>query len=86
MSCGLRGGKARLATLETLAKLVGDPALIERDWTKWDPNTAADEELREVEQLVQSAVIKRYSTELLVRAAAANGGLHVHAAHGSRLV
>ena len=49
VSCGLRGGKARLATLETLAKLVGEPAMIERDWTAWDPNTAPEDELREVE-------------------------------------
>ena len=64
VSCGLRGGKARLATLETLAKLVGDPALIERDWTKWDPNTAADDELREVERLVGGWFAEHTTAEL----------------------
>src|SRR4051794_29124778 len=52
VSCGLRGGKARLATLETLANLVGEPAMIERDWTTWDPNTASEDEVREVEGYV----------------------------------
>ncbi|HEX4822059.1 MAG TPA: CoA transferase [Acidimicrobiales bacterium] len=64
VSCGLRGGKARLATLETLAKLVGDPALIERDWTQWDTNTASDDELREVEQLVGDWFATRTTAEL----------------------
>jgi len=64
VSCGLRGGKARLATLETLAKLVGDPALIERDWTKWDPNTASDDELREVEGLVGDWFARHTTGEL----------------------
>jgi len=52
VSCGLRGGKARIATLETLARLIGAPALVERDWSTWDPNKATDDELREVEGLV----------------------------------
>src|SRR5207244_5223299 len=50
--------------LETLAKLVGDPALIERDWTKWDTNTASDEELREVEGLVGDWFATRTTAEL----------------------
>jgi crotonobetainyl-CoA:carnitine CoA-transferase CaiB-like acyl-CoA transferase len=50
VSFGLRGGKARVASLETLTKLVvadgidGD-ALTSQDWTKFNQNTATDEEL-----------------------------------------
>lgn len=64
VSCGLRGGKARLATLETLAKLVGEPAMIERDWTTWDPNKAAEDELREVEGYVGEWFARHTTAEL----------------------
>src|SRR5206468_12211092 len=50
--------------LETLAKLVGEPALIERDWAKWDPNTAADDELREVEGYVGDWFARHTTAEL----------------------
>ena len=36
MSFGLRGGKARIPSLETIARLIDDPVLTERDWTTWD--------------------------------------------------
>jgi crotonobetainyl-CoA:carnitine CoA-transferase CaiB-like acyl-CoA transferase len=50
VSFGLRGGKARLASLETLTKLVADdgiPAesLTKQDWITFNQNTASDEEL-----------------------------------------
>lgn len=64
VSCGLRGGKARIATLDTLARLVDAPAMLERDWTTWDPNTAADEELREVEELVGDWFARHTTGEL----------------------
>src|SRR4051812_31508323 len=64
VSCGLRGGKARIATLEMLAKLVGEPAMVERDWTAWDTTTASDEELREVEGLVGDWFATRTTAEL----------------------
>jgi crotonobetainyl-CoA:carnitine CoA-transferase CaiB-like acyl-CoA transferase len=50
VSFGLRGGKARLASLETLTKLVvadGIPAdaLTRQDWISFNQNTASNEEL-----------------------------------------
>ena len=64
VSCGLRGGKARIATLETLARLVDEPALTERDWTKWDPSKATDDELREVEGHVGDWFARHTTAEL----------------------
>jgi crotonobetainyl-CoA:carnitine CoA-transferase CaiB-like acyl-CoA transferase len=49
VSFGLRGGKARVPSLELIAKLSGLPA---RDWTTFAPNTATDEELKEIEEAV----------------------------------
>ena len=50
VSFGLRGGKARVASLETLTKLVVDDgipadALTSQDWNTYNQNTATDEEL-----------------------------------------
>ncbi len=50
VSFGLRGGKARVASLETLTKLVGDDgipadALTSQDWATYNQNTATDKEL-----------------------------------------
>ncbi|MEY2424038.1 MAG: hypothetical protein QOI95_4105 [Acidimicrobiaceae bacterium] len=64
VSCGLRGGKARIATLETLARLVDAPALLARDWTAWDPNKATDDELREVEELIGDWFARHTTAEL----------------------
>lgn len=64
VSCGLRGGKARIATLETLAELVGEPAMIERDWTKWDTTTASDDELAEVQGYVGEWFARHTTAEL----------------------
>src|SRR4051812_32091197 len=55
VSFGLRGGKARVPSLELLTTLVNDEdvpgaaALAERDWATFGPNTASDEELRAIE-------------------------------------
>jgi crotonobetainyl-CoA:carnitine CoA-transferase CaiB-like acyl-CoA transferase len=55
VSFGLRGGKARVPTLELLARLVaerrirGAEALTERDWSLYNPNSVTDEELRAIE-------------------------------------
>ena len=50
VSFGLRGGKARVASLETLTKLVVDDgipadALTSQDWNTYNQNTATNEEL-----------------------------------------
>jgi crotonobetainyl-CoA:carnitine CoA-transferase CaiB-like acyl-CoA transferase len=55
VSFALRGGKARVPTLELLTRLVaeegipGAEALTERDWSRYNPNAVTDEELRAIE-------------------------------------
>jgi len=55
VSFGLRGGKARVPTLELLTRLVqeeqipGADVLAARDWSAYSPNTVSDEELRAIE-------------------------------------
>jgi crotonobetainyl-CoA:carnitine CoA-transferase CaiB-like acyl-CoA transferase len=49
VSFGLRGGKARVPSLETLTRLVDTPALQAMDWTTFSPNTTDDETLRAIE-------------------------------------
>src|SRR6266540_7481263 len=57
VSFGLRGGKARVPSLETLTRLIVDdgidaPALTDRDWSAFSHATAPDDELKEIEQPV----------------------------------
>ncbi len=55
VSFGLRGGKARVPTLELLTRLCvdeaipGADALAARDWAAFNPNTVTDDELRAIE-------------------------------------
>jgi crotonobetainyl-CoA:carnitine CoA-transferase CaiB-like acyl-CoA transferase len=55
VSFGLRGGKARVPTLELLTKLCveeeipGAETLAARDWSSFNPNTVTDDELRAIE-------------------------------------
>jgi crotonobetainyl-CoA:carnitine CoA-transferase CaiB-like acyl-CoA transferase len=55
VSFGLRGGKARVPTLELLTRLVaeegiaGAEALTSRDWSRHNPNTITEAELRAIE-------------------------------------
>lgn len=51
---GLRGGPARVPTLQALTQLLIEtdihaPAWTERDWTKFNPNETSDEEMRALE-------------------------------------
>lgn len=64
VSFGLRGGKARVPSLQTIARLVGDPVLTERDWTAYDHNTASDEELRAIEKALGAWFAERTMAEL----------------------
>lgn len=70
ISFGLRGGKARVPSLELLTKLVtaeGDieaSALRGRDWSSFSPNTATDEELRAIEAAVAEYFSRHTMTEL----------------------
>ncbi len=69
VSFGLRGGKARLASLETLTRLVladgiDAPALAERDWSEFSHTTATDEELAAIEVPVADYFARHTMTEL----------------------
>jgi crotonobetainyl-CoA:carnitine CoA-transferase CaiB-like acyl-CoA transferase len=64
VSFGLRGGKARIANLETISRLVGDPVLTERDWTAYNHNTVPDEELRAIESVIGPWFADRTMSEL----------------------
>ena len=57
VSFGLRGGKARVPSLEILTQLVADDgvpaeALLNRDWNDFNQNTATDDDLAAIEKAV----------------------------------
>ncbi len=69
VSFGLRGGKARIASLETLTKLVVDDgipadALTSRDWATYNQNTATDEELSGISTAVAEYFSRHTMQEL----------------------
>lgn len=70
VSFGLRGGKARIPSLEILTKLVGDAgtpgadALVGRDWSTFNQNTASNEELAAIEAAVATYFAGRTMQEL----------------------
>jgi crotonobetainyl-CoA:carnitine CoA-transferase CaiB-like acyl-CoA transferase len=70
VSFGLRGGKARVPSLETLTKLVAAEegldatALNGRDWSAFSPNTTSDEELAAIEAPVESFFARHTMSEL----------------------
>lgn len=61
VSFGLRGGKARVPSLELIARLSG---LAPRDWTAFSPTTASDDELKEIEQAVAEYFAQHTMQEL----------------------
>jgi crotonobetainyl-CoA:carnitine CoA-transferase CaiB-like acyl-CoA transferase len=61
VSFGLRGGKARVRSLELIAELAG---LEPRDWSQFNQNTAADEELKEIEEAVGAYFAEHTMQEL----------------------
>jgi crotonobetainyl-CoA:carnitine CoA-transferase CaiB-like acyl-CoA transferase len=69
VSFGLRGGKARVPSLETLTKLVladgiDAPALAERDWSEFSHTTADLDELRAMEAPVAEYFARHTMQEL----------------------
>jgi crotonobetainyl-CoA:carnitine CoA-transferase CaiB-like acyl-CoA transferase len=64
VSFGLRGGKARVPSLELLSRLVGDDGLLARDWTAFNQNTASDDELRAIEAPVAAYFASHTMQEL----------------------
>ena len=72
VSFGLRGGKARVPSLETLTRLVDTPTLHAIDWANFSPNTAADDTLRAVEHDVAAFFARRTMSELYAIACETN--------------
>ncbi len=64
VSFGLRGGKARVPSLETLTRLVDTPTLRAMDWSTFSPNTADDETLRAIEVDVAAFFARHTMQEL----------------------
>jgi benzylsuccinate CoA-transferase BbsF subunit len=64
VSFGLRGGKARVPSLETISRLVGDPVLTQRDWSTFDHLKATDEDLAAIERVVGGWFAGRTMREL----------------------
>jgi crotonobetainyl-CoA:carnitine CoA-transferase CaiB-like acyl-CoA transferase len=64
VSFGLRGGKARVPSLETLTGLVDTPTLKAMDWASFSPNTADDETLRAIEADVAAYFAQHTMQEL----------------------
>jgi len=77
VSFGLRGGKARIPTLNLITKLVSEAgieasALTERDWTAYNHNTVTDEELRAIEEPIGEYFSTRTMSELYAIACETN--------------
>jgi crotonobetainyl-CoA:carnitine CoA-transferase CaiB-like acyl-CoA transferase len=69
VSFGLRGGKARVPSLEAITRMVADDgidasALTGRDWAHFSPNTAQDDELKAIEDAVGSYFARHTMQEL----------------------
>jgi crotonobetainyl-CoA:carnitine CoA-transferase CaiB-like acyl-CoA transferase len=69
-SFGLRGGKARVPTLELLARLAaeegipGAEALTGRDWSRFNANTVTEDELRAIEETTAEFFSRHTMAEL----------------------
>ena len=69
VSFGLRGGKARVPSLQIITRLVEEaglatPALTERDWVAYNHNTVSDEDLRAIEEPIGRYFSTRTMAEL----------------------
>ena len=64
VSFGLRGGKARVPSLETLTRLVATDTLRGVDWSAFSPNTADDTMLRAIEADVAAYFAQHTMSEL----------------------
>jgi len=64
VSFGLRGGKARVPSLETLTRIVDTETLRSVDWSSYSPNTTDDATLRAIEADVAAFFGRHTMTEL----------------------
>ena len=77
VSFGLRGGKARVANLQTITRLVAEdgieaPALEGRDWTTYDHNRLSAEELEAIAAPIGEYFTRHTMSELYEIACATN--------------
>jgi crotonobetainyl-CoA:carnitine CoA-transferase CaiB-like acyl-CoA transferase len=77
VSFGLRGGKSRLANLQTITRLVAEDgieasALTERDWAAYDHNRATPEELDAISAPIAEYFRRHAMSELYETACATN--------------
>ncbi len=69
VSFGLRGGKARVANMQTITRLVSEdglatPALTDRDWTTYDHNRVGAEELDAIAAPIAQYFLRHTMAEL----------------------
>ena len=96
VSFGLRGGKARVPSLELLSELTGAEVLTARDWSEYNQNTVTDDEIRAIEEPIAEYFASHTMQELydiacetnlmLAPANSPRGDLRVRAARGARLL
>ena len=72
VSFGLRGGKARIPSLQVLSEQVGGPVLAGRDWTTFDQNRACREDLADIEEAVGAWFATKTMRELYALACETN--------------
>ncbi len=77
VSFGLRGGAARVPTLELMTRLlvedgVATPAWTERDWAKFNPNATSDAEFRALEEPLERYFSRHGMGELFAIACETN--------------
>ena len=72
VSFGLRGGKARVPSLETLTRLVDTDTLRAMNWAEFSPNTADDQTLRAIETDVAAFFARHTMRELYAIACETN--------------
>ena len=69
VSFGLRGGKARVANMQTITRLVDEdglatPALTERDWTTYDHNQVSRDDLDAIGEPIAQYFLRHTMSEL----------------------
>ena len=77
VSFGLRGGPARVPSLQLITRLVdadglATPALLERDWSRYSPDRCSDEELRALEAPIAAYFLGHTMAELYAIACQTN--------------
>ncbi len=76
VSFGIRGGKARQASMTLIAQLVRDAGIdepaLDQDWMTWSQNTAPDDELAAMERAIGAYFATKTSSDLYAIACETN--------------